>query len=201
MSEFNTLLLSSLLQVTAFSLVPFIWWLTTARETDFFQWIGLKKPVINGSKVKIFLFIIVVVIVYIGAVSIIMATLLDDVTTAAGQFAGKGFAAIPSIIVYAVIQTSLSEELFFRGFLCKRLSARFGFVTGNLIQSVLFGLLHGVPFGLATGKWLVCALLTALPAAIGYVQGWLNEKKTNGSIIPSWIHHGLMNFLSAVFTI
>ncbi len=132
---------------------------------------------------------------------LIMTTLLGNVTTGTSQFAGKGLSVIPSIIIYAVIQTSLSEELFFRGFLCKKLVNCFGFIAGNIIQSILFGLLHGIPFGLATGKWYIYILLTMLPAIIGFTQGWLNEKKANGSIIPSWILHGLMNILSALSTI
>ena len=189
MSDFISLLLSSLIQLIIFSIIPFILWLITGKKTNFFQWIGLKKPIFNGSGLKIFAIIVVVVGSYIGTMYFIMATLLRDVPTATNQFSNKGLIAVPSILVYAIIQTSLSEELFFRGFLCKRLANQFGFITGNVIQSILFGLLHGIPFGLATGNWFVFILLTILPAIIGYVQGWLNEKKANGSIIPSWILH------------
>lgn len=201
MSDFLSLLFSSLLQLLIFSFIPFIWWLITARKTKFFQWIGLKKPVFKDSKFIIFGIIVVVAGLYIGAMFFIMTTFLSDVPTATSQFSGKGLWAVPSIIIYAIIQTSLSEELFFRGFLCKRLVSRLGFIAGNTIQSTLFGLLHGIPFGLATGNWLVCILLTILPATIGFTQGWLNEKKAGGSIIPSWILHGLMNILSALSTI
>jgi len=201
MSDFISLLLSSLIQLIIFSIIPFILWLITGKKTNFFQWIGLKKPIFNGSGLKIFAIIVVVVGSYIGTMYFIMATLLRDVPTATNQFSNKGLIAVPSILVYAIIQTSLSEELFFRGFLCKRLANQFGFITGNVIQSILFGLLHGIPFGLATGNWFVFILLTILPAIIGYVQGWLNEKKANGSIIPSWILHGLMNIFSALLTI
>lgn len=201
MSDFLSLLFSSMIQLVAFCFIPFVWWLITDRKTNFFNWIGLKKPVFKGSKFKIFGVIISVAGLYIVAMFFILSTLLGDVTTATSQFAGKGLSTLPSILVYAIIQTSLSEELFFRGFLCKRLVNCFGFMVGNIIQSLLFGLLHGIPFGLATGKWFVCVLLTILPAIIGFTQGWLNEKKANGSIVPSWILHGLMNILSALSTI
>ncbi|MDO5559833.1 MAG: CPBP family intramembrane metalloprotease [Oscillospiraceae bacterium] len=198
MSGFLSVLFTSLIQLIAFCIIPFIWWLLSARKTNFFQWIGLKKPVFKDSIYKIIGIIIIVAGLYIGAMFLFMTTLLRDVPTATSQFGGKGLSAIPSIIIYAGIQTSLSEELFFRGFLCKRLSDHSGFVKGNIIQSVFFGLLHGIPFGMATGKWYVYILLTLLPASIGFIQGWLNEKKADGSIIPSWILHALMNVLSAL---
>lgn len=48
MSKFLNELISSILQIILFSLIPFIWWLTTARHKEsFFSWIGLKK--INGT--------------------------------------------------------------------------------------------------------------------------------------------------------
>ena len=42
-----------------------------------------------------------------------------------------------------MIQTGLSEEILFRGFLGKRLIAKFGFAVGNVVQGLLFGTLHG----------------------------------------------------------
>jgi len=37
-------IVSSILQLFFFILIPFIWWLFSARkETDFFRWVGLKK--------------------------------------------------------------------------------------------------------------------------------------------------------------
>ena len=47
-------LLGSVVQILLFTLIPFIWWLITARKKEnFFSWIGLKKPV--GDKKKILL--------------------------------------------------------------------------------------------------------------------------------------------------
>lgn len=198
MTEFISQLISALLQLMLFLIIPVVWWIITDRKTNFFQWIGIKKTVFNGCIFKPLSIILVVLSLYVIAMYFIMGSLLGETQTATSQFAGKGIRVLPSVLVYAIVQTSLSEELFFRGFLCNRLTNRFGFFTGNLLQSISFGLLHGIPFGLATGNWFVCILLTLLPASMGYVQGWLNEKAANGSIIPSWILHGLMNFLSVI---
>ena len=37
-------IISSVMQIILFSLIPLIWWLITARKREsFFKWIGLKK--------------------------------------------------------------------------------------------------------------------------------------------------------------
>ena len=51
-----------------------------------------------------------------------------------------------------------------------------------------------------TKNILVTILFIILPGFIGWVQGWINEKKSSGSIIPSWIAHSIMNILSGVMT-
>ncbi|MCR4997766.1 MAG: CPBP family intramembrane metalloprotease [Butyrivibrio sp.] len=72
---------------------------------------------------------------------------------------------------------------------------------GNTVQAFLFGLMHGVPFGLATGSVWAFLLLTMLPGLFGAYMGWMNEKKFGGSIIPSWILHGCMNFMTAIMSL
>ena len=53
-----------------------------------------------------------------------------------------GWSAFPSAFRFGIFQTGLSEEILFRGFLAKRLISRFGFATGNLLQGLVFGILH-----------------------------------------------------------
>ena len=51
MNLFVSKLVSSILEIIVFTLVPFIWWLITARKKcSFFEWIGLKK--IDRANVK-----------------------------------------------------------------------------------------------------------------------------------------------------
>ena len=69
------------------------------------------------------------------------------------------------------------------------------------VQAILFGLMHGIPFGLVTKSAAVFLLLTAISGLFGWYQGWLNESQCGGSVIPSWLLHGCMNFLTAVLSL
>lgn len=192
-------LLSAVLQVAVFAAVPFLWWLFTARKREsFWFWIGFRKPVTDRSLSLALLLVVLASAAYAAASAALMGMLENEAATAASVFAGQGFTALPGILVYAVVQTSLSEEIFFRGFLGKRFAAKFGFTAGNSLQALCFGLLHGIPFGLATGSVTIMVLLTLLPGAIGWLIGWLNERKAGGSILPGWFLHALMNIAAGL---
>lgn len=192
-------IISAITQLIFFSLISFIWWLITSRKEDkFLDWIGLKKPVIKESKLKLILITLIISAGYIFLTSIIINTFISSSSMSTNQFYKKGLSALPSILFYSVIQTALSEEILFRGFLGKRLINKFGFIEGNTIQAVCFGLLHGIPFGVVTENVLVTILLTLLPGALGWFEGWINEKYSAGSIVPSWIIHSIMNIFSAL---
>lgn len=188
-------------QLLLFCLIPFIWWLVTARKENFFSWIGLKKGHCKSSSVKIIVMILTAVGAYAGLSVLCIQRLPEGITTAGGQFAGMGSKAIPATLLYGYIRTGLSEEIVFRGFILKRCSAKFNFVVGNTVQAVLFGFMHGIPFGLATGNVLVMILLTVLPGAFGWFEGWLNEKHFEGSILPSWLIHGTINLITALLSL
>ena len=100
-------------------------------------------------------------------------------------------------LIYAIFNTSLPEEILFRGFLLKRIASKFGYLTANVIQSVIFGLLHGIMFFKAAGviKTIIIIFLTGL---IAFVMGYINEKKANGSILPSWFIHALSNIFASI---
>ena len=158
----------------------------------------MKKPRIKGSVIKLIFLIVIVSVVYILLMSIIMTQLMRDADVATSQFNNQGWNALIPILIYAVIQTGLSEEILFRGLLGKRFIKKFGFNVGNTIQAILFGLVHGIPFGLVTGNVLVTVLLIFLPGSMGWIQGWMNEQRSSGSIIPSWILHATINILSGL---
>lgn len=187
--------INAILQLTLFTFIPFSWYLVCNKKcAGFFQWIGLKRPtVLSWTLLKSVVFTIVAFIV----VSVGILYSLKGVATATSTFSGMGIAAFPSALIYVFITTALSEEILFRGFLLKRLSSKFGFNVGNIAQSVLFGLLHGAMFFTLIEIEKV-TLIVAFTGIIAWCMGYVNEKKANGSIAPSWIIHGISNLFSTI---
>ncbi|MGE7688417.1 CPBP family intramembrane glutamic endopeptidase [Lysinibacillus sp. NPDC097214] len=188
--------INAIIQVILFSVIPFIWWFFSARKAQsFLTWLGLQKPVIEnkGNYFLWFLFIIILLFVPLTTISYFY---LDSSTLATNRFTGLGFSALIPALFHSIVQTGLSEELLFRGFLLKRFMHKFGFQMGNIMQSLLFGILHGllmfsfIPFG-------VLVLVVIATAFVGYLMGWINERKSNGSIITSWGIHSIANLIAA----
>ena len=195
-------LIGAVIQLLIFALIPFIWWLITARKKEsFFKWIGLKRIRTEKNIFITLLITVLTAVAYTLLTYLCISLISDKITTAGSQFSGMGAAAIPAALAYGYIRTGLAEEIVFRGFLLKRIKSKFGFAAGNLVQALIFGLLHGLPFGLATQNILVTILLTILPGAFGWYQGWLNEKRCGESIVSSWLLHGTMNFIVACISL
>lgn len=189
-------MLNSMVQIILFSLIPLIWWCITARKKcSFFQWIGLKRISLLKEN-KSVLWIAGTTIVFLVAAVFILYT-VKNIETAASEFSGLGMKALPAILVYAILNTSFPEEIFFRGFLLKRLSHQFGFSVGNAVQSVLFGLLHGAMF-LALTDVLQTILIIGFTGGIAWCMGYINEQKAEGSILPSWCIHAIANIFSGI---
>lgn len=194
MSLFVDKIVSSIFQIVIFAIIPFVWWLITARkQRKFIEWIGLKKME-GGKKTLTSIIIVSVAFLFLG---VFILYIISGVETATSEFKGLGMKAVPAIIIYAAFNTALPEELLFRGFLLKRMSNKFGFNTANVIQALLFGLLHGAMFFALVG--LVKAILAvAFTTVIAWFMGYINEKISGGSIIPSWIVHTISNLFSGL---
>lgn len=129
-------LTNSIIQIIIFSLIPFLWWLITSRKKmNFFEWIGLKK-VNNIKENKLFAWIFSVLVLFL-IISVFILYSLKNVNVASSEFTGLGIKSLPSILIYAIFNTSLPEEILFRGFLLKRIGNKFGFIVSNGIQSLL----------------------------------------------------------------
>lgn len=190
---FNTFI-SGISQIFIFTLIPFIWWFISSRkEENFIRWIGLKLPEMKKNS---WFWIIGTSIVFM-LISILVIYFFKGVDLATSNFEGLGIKALPSIFIYAVFNTAFSEELLFRGFLLKRLSNKFGFSVANILQASLFGILHGAMLISSVGitRTILIILFTG---SIGWFMGYVNEKKANGSIIPSWIIHSIANIFSGI---
>lgn len=193
-------MINAIVQVLLFSVIPFVWWSFSAKkEQPFLEWLGLHWPIIvDKGKYAIF-YILSIVIVVMPNFALVFFY-MDGSILASNQFAGLGLAVLIPALLYAMIQTSLSEELLFRGFLLKRLAKSFGFQVGNLLQSLVFGCIHGallwtvLPFPII----LLVVLSTGLA---GYVMGWMNERVGGGSIVTSWSIHSLTNLMTACLSL
>lgn len=194
MNLFFEKLVSSTLQIILFSIIPLICWFVKSRKKEsFFKWIGLKK-ITGGKKTWIAIILVAISFILIGLLTLYA---IRNVKTATSVFSGLGVRAIPSIIVYAAFNTALPEELFFRGFLLKRLIKILGFKRANIIQSLIFGLLHGFIFRSYLGT-ITLILIVLFTGIVALFMGKINELYSDGSILPSWIIHTLSNLLSGM---
>jgi membrane protease YdiL (CAAX protease family) len=101
------------------------------------------------------------------------------------------------LLIIALLKTSFSEEILFRGFIAKQLIHKLGFKTGNFLQATVFGVIHLVLFWLLTKTTFIpLTFILIFSSFAGWVIGYIKEKYANGSIIPGWIAHGLGNTIS-----
>lgn len=190
------LVLSSITQVAIAALIPFIIWLWRYRKEDgsFLSWVGLKgcrfSPLMIGWMAG--------GLVLTFASLFLMASALPLEKMALGPFAGGGTGVVPAVLVWAIIQTSLSEELFFRGFLAKRLIAAFGMQMGNSIQATIFGLLHLGMVMLVVPDTLLALGVGFATTAFSAIGAYINEQLADGSILPSWIMHASGNVIAGL---
>lgn len=189
-------MINTLIQLFIFSLIPLIWWFFKGRKhTNFLKWIGLYKSSIKNHRGFIGVIIADIIIILLQFF-IVIPLFIDKADLATSGFANRGLAVLLPALNYAFIQTGLAEEIFFRGFLTKRLIHQFGMSLGNILQALLFGVLHGLIFFNYTSL-LGVVIITFLTAFNGWLMGLLNEKYSNGSIVPGWIVHGFSNLISA----
>lgn len=193
--------ISSFVQLGIALLIPVIWWaVTTKRRLEFATWIGLYVPMWKvGPVQRVSQKQLGIALACWVAVSLASLRIASSVwgALATSRFIGVGLLAVVPILLYAFIQTGLAEELFFRGFLAKRLCASFGFSRGNAIQAIVFGLLHVLLFiNYLPVSSLVA--ITVLSGINGWIMGWLNEQAAGGSVVPSWMLHSLANLLVAL---
>lgn len=185
--------INSIIQVILFSLIPFIWWLITARRKEsFFSWIGLKKP---SKSFKSLLPYILVIFIVCEALGLLLYNGLLRTDWNTSQFAGAGAAGIPCALIYSYIQTAFSEEILFRGFIQKRLQHVMDFKIAAVIQGILFGAIH-VVLSLNYITFAQGVVLLLYPMITAILMAFINEKKADGSILPSWLIHGTLNTIT-----
>ncbi len=192
--------LGTIIQVTVFALIPFIVYLFHKRKIGgFFEYIGLKKSTKRAN-------ILAIVTCLLFAAPPLFLTLISndfreimlDPDSITGKFyqMDPGLLSFSTLLLIAIFKTAFAEEIFFRGFIAKRLIGAMGFQIGNSMQALIFGIVHAALFATKTDNLLFLVLIFIIPSIGAFVSAYLNEKLANGSIIPGWISHGLANVLS-----
>ncbi len=127
-----------------------------------------------------------------AALQFIPPNLLQSENVSLSNYAGMApvLATFLVILLREGIYTALGEEIFFRGWLGGWLIRRFGFLTGNTIQALVFLMPHLLLLTISPAFWPI--LIPQFVA--GWLQGWLCAR--SGSILPGWFAHTLTNVLS-----
>jgi len=194
-------LFSAILQIIVFTCIPFIFFLfRKAKSATFLNYIGLYKP----SKKSIVYATLTSLLFAISAIGIAfmdesIKQLLLSPKSVTGKLRLMGFnlSSVIILLVIALMKTSLSEEILFRGLIAKEMISRLGFRRGNFLQAVLFGMVHLLLFWMLTKSSLLPLIfIFVFSSCGGWTIGYIKEKFANGSIIPGWIAHGLGNALS-----
>ena len=187
-----TTVISSFVQLALALVLPVAWWaVTTRRRVEFATWIGLFVPEWKAKRQRLVLALMVWAVVTVSSILLLSSGISG---TSTSSFVGTGIYGAIAVLFYAFIQTGLSEEILFRGFLGKKLSEKFGFAVGNTVQAVIFGLVHVI---LLSSTFTLIPLIGVgvLTAVSGWIMGWVNEEAAGGSILPSWVMHSLANLL------
>lgn len=185
------ILVNTLIQLLVFTLIPLVVYLVRKRRLKgFLRDLGFKSMTFDKS----FMFVLILCLaiglttgLYVNSLEVV-----DDnlVTLQAGQYRFS-LEGVYYILMMALIKTALSEEIFFRGFLFRRLIPLTGYHLANIIQASLFALIHApvlIAFGLGAWPLLISPFILAL------LMAYINDKQD--SILPSYLIHAISNVLS-----
>lgn len=190
---------STIIQLCIFALIPFVVYLIGYRQIKgFFEYVGIKKTTKRAVLYSLLVFAIFVPVASIFYFSPDLREVTSAGNTVTGQLrtAGLSLSTLLQLLVIAIFKTSLTEEIFFRGFIAKRLIGWLGFHWGNPLQALIFGAIHLVVFIAQPFSILLAVAIVFLPTLGGWIAGYLMERVGNGSIVPAWMLHALINLVA-----
>lgn len=194
-------IISTVIQILFSLLVPLtFFYFRSDKSISFLRYVGFYKP--SPKSVK---YALAASLIFLGGS--VSFTFLDEgirtIMLSPPSVTGKlktlesRSVVICLILLIGIFKTSLSEELFFRGFLAKRLISALGFNLGNGLQSIIFGVIHLLLFWKLTGAGLFqLGFILVFSTTAGWIIGLIKERYANGSMIPGWIAHGIGNTLA-----
>ncbi|WP_027626122.1 CPBP family intramembrane glutamic endopeptidase [Clostridium lundense] len=188
-----TEIISTITNILLFSIIPMVWYLLKEKTfKGFIHSLGIYKP----EKINILKVAIIVTTVYLITLG---ANIIVIVTENSGRNSVdlQGYKAA-ELFIYLLIygmKTGIAEEIFFRGFIAKKFIKRLGFSKGNVIQAIVFASPHFVILGSASIADIIVRIMNAF--LLGYVFGYIMDRKCQGSIIPCMISHIIINMISS----
>jgi len=194
-------LISSAVQLAlVLTIVGALWFVFARSKASFASWIGLTSPPRHALLMALAATLALTMVkVPLLAWPLWLESVRGGGSVMGGlKEMGLSTETVVILVVIAVIKTALTEEIFFRGLIAKRLFAWLGFTKGNVAQALIFGAVHLGLFAVPNGPpWsLGLALAFVLfPAVTGWLIGYLNERVGGGSIAPGWAMHAAGNTL------
>lgn len=190
---------STALQLLLFTLIPFLFFLFRKdKSVSFTRYIGLYAPT-GASIVYVIGASLLFVATGIGLTfidtGIKQAVLSPSSVTGGLRQMGFNAMSVSILLIIANVKTSLAEEILFRGFIAKRLIALSGFTVGNILQSLLFGVVHLLLFWALTQTTAIpLAIIFVFSSIAGWTIGYIKENNAHGvgSTIPYFVYAFVM---------
>lgn len=195
--------------VLGLSLIVYgIHWILSLRKLgrpSFFQYIGIQSAKAQLDRKFLMIWIVLIVFAVLSTYiefqySANFRQMLMNQSSPYAKILKDGFNIQSFILalIYCFIMASGSEEILFRGLIARRFFSSINFFKANIIQALIFWLMHLVIVGLITGNWISYIQLVACVTSfgMGLVLGYVNFRIGGKSILPSWILHGSANFFT-----
>lgn len=188
-------LFQSVFTICMFGLIPFLWyWVTRKKLKGVLAHLGIKRAE-KGAYAAAFTY---TGLAYLFTIAVYICLYMVNGGMETFPMRREYEACSPAVLVLMVTllgaRSGIGEELFFRGFLGKRLIGKLGFKAGNILQALIFILPHILTFH--TLPLLESILLLVNAGIMGYTFGYITEKKAGGSIVPGMLMHGLVNMVA-----
>jgi len=187
-------IINTITNILLFSIVPLVWYLVKERTIKgFLHSLGIYKPQ-NINLLAIFPIVTATYLITLAANIIVIIT----ANSGRGSVDIQGYKAI-ELFLYLLLygmKTGIAEEIFFRGFVAKKLIKKVGFSKGNVIQAIVFASPHFIIIGSVSTADIIVRIINAF--LLGYVLGYIMDRKCDGNIIPSMTSHILINMVSSV---
>jgi membrane protease YdiL (CAAX protease family) len=197
--------ISAIIQVLLMASIPFLVFVIKNKSAKgFLNYIGLKRSTKTANYLALLIVILFVMpLLLLTSTNETFKSIMTSPESTTGNIKqmGSSFESVMAILIIAILKTSLSEEIFFRGFLAKRFIALTNFRVGNILQALIFGCVHVLLFWSMTHNALFLFVIFIFPAISAYFQTYLNERYGKGSIIPGWIAHGIANVIAYSFVL